>query len=179
MKFTAQQIAQALNGKVEGDENIEVNSLSKIEEGKPGTLSFLANPKYTQYIYDTKASIVIVSEDFVAEKEISATLIRVADPYSSFADEMYQQAKGRKTGISDHAFIAPSATIGKDVYIGEFVSVGENAVIGDNTALYPNTTIGDRCKIGNNTTLFAGVKIYEECVIGNDCLIHAGVVIGG
>ena len=180
MKFTALQIAQTLKGKVDGDENVSVSSLSKIEEGKPGTLSFLANPKYTQYIYDTKASIVIVKDDFVPEKEISATLIRVADPYSSFADllEMYQLAKGIKSGISNQAYIAPSASLGKNIYIGEFVSVGENAEIGDNAALYPNTTIGDRAKVGNNTTLFAGVKVYDECVIGKECLLHAGVVIG-
>ena len=180
MKFTALQIAQALNGKVEGDPTIEVNSLSKIEEGKPGTLSFLANPKYAQYIYETKASIVIVGDDFIAEKEITATLVRVADPYSSFADllEMYQQAKGKRTGISERAYISPSATIGNNVYIGEFVSVGDNAVIGDNAALYPNTTISNQCKIGDNTTLFAGVTIYDECIVGKKCLIHAGVVIG-
>jgi UDP-3-O-[3-hydroxymyristoyl] glucosamine N-acyltransferase len=180
MKFTALQIAQALKGKVEGDPTVEVNSLSKIEEGKPGTLTFLANVKYTQYIYDTKASIVIVSEDFAPEKEINTTLVRVADPYSSFADllEMYQQAKGKRSGISEHAYIDPSATIGKEVYIGEFVSVGKNAVIGDHAALYPNTTIGNDCKVGDKTTLFAGVKIYDECVVGNECVLHAGVVIG-
>ncbi len=180
MKFTAQQIAEALQGTVEGNKDVIVSSLSKIEEGTPGTLSFLANPKYTSHIYDTQASIVIVNNDFVAEKEISATLIRVKDAYSAFADllEMYQQSKGKPSGISDRAYIAPSATIGKDVYFGEFVSVGENAFIGDNTLLYPNTTIGNNCKIGNDTTIFAGVKVYEECVIGNKCIIHAGVVIG-
>jgi len=180
MKFTAQQIAEALQGTVEGNKDVIVSSLSKIEEGTPGTLSFLANPKYTSHIYNTQASIVIVNNDFVAEKEISATLIRVKDAYSAFADllEMYQQSKGKPSGISDRAYIAPSATIGKDVYFGEFVSVGENAFIGDNTLLYPNTSIGNNCKIGNDTTIFAGVKVYEECVIGNKCIIHAGVVIG-
>jgi len=180
MKFTAQQIADALHGKIEGDAEISVSSLSKIEEGAPGTLSFLANPKYTSHIYNTEASIVIVNNDFVAEKEIAATLVRVKDAYSAFADllEMYQQSKGKPSGISDRAYIAPSATIGKDVYIAEFVSVGEHTVIGNNTLLYPNTTIGNNCKVGNNTTIFAGVKVYEDCVIGSKCTLHAGVVIG-
>lgn len=180
MKFTAKQIAEALNGKVEGNPEIEVSSLSKIEEGKPGTLTFLANPKYTSFIYDTEASIVIINEDFIPEKEIPATLIRVKDAYSAFAGllEMYQQAKGTRKGISEKAHISKSATIGKDVYIGEFVSIGENSVIGDNTILHPGTIIGNHCKIGSSTTVFAGVKIYDECVIGSECTVHAGVVIG-
>jgi UDP-3-O-[3-hydroxymyristoyl] glucosamine N-acyltransferase len=180
MKFTARQIADALNGTVEGDAEIVVSSLSKIEEGKPGTLSFLANTKYTPYIYNTQASIVIVNNDFAAEKQITATLIRVKDAYSAFADllEMYQQSKGKPSGISDKAYIAPTASIGKDVYIAEFVSVGEQAVIGDNALLYSNTVIGNNCKIGENSTIFAGVKIYEDCVIGKNCTLHAGVVIG-
>jgi UDP-3-O-[3-hydroxymyristoyl] glucosamine N-acyltransferase len=180
MKFTAKQIAESLNGTVEGNPEIEVSSLSKIEEGKPGTLSFLANPKYTSYIYDTEASIVIVNEDFKPDKEIKATLVRVKDAYNSFAGllELYQQAKGTPKGISEKAHIANSAKIGKDVYIGEFVSVGENSVIGDNTQIFPNTVIGNNCKIGTYTKIFAGVKIYDECVIGNKCTLHAGVVIG-
>jgi len=182
MIFTAKQIAEALNGVVDGNPETEVSNLSKIEEGKAGTLTFLANPKYTQYIYDTQASIVIVNEDFSPEKEISAnpTLIRVKDAYTAFAQllELYQQTKEKQLGISDKAYIAASATIGKDVYIGEFVSVGENTIIGDNSSLYPNTTIGNNCKIGNSTTLFAGVKIYDDCIIGNECTLHAGIVIG-
>ena len=180
MIFTAQQIAEALNGVVEGDPSTEVTSLSKIEEGKKGTLTFLANPKYTQYIYQTQASIIIVNEDFTPEKKIPATLIKVKDAYSAFAQllELYQQTKGKRSGISDRAYIAPSATIGKDVYIGEFVSVGENTIIGDNTSLFPHTTIGNNCRIGNSTTLFADVKIYDECIIGNECTLHAGIVIG-
>lgn len=180
MKFTAQQIAEAIQGSVEGNAQVEVSSLSKIEEGHPGSLSFLANPIYTKYIYDTQASIVIVNNDFVAEKEISATLIRVKDAYSAFAGllEMYQKAKAIKPGISKHASIDPSAKIGKDVYIGDFVSIGSNTTIGDGTYIYPNTTIGNDCKIGTQTTIFAGGKIYEESVIGNECTLHAGVVIG-
>lgn len=180
MKFTAKQIAEALNGKVDGDPTIEVSNLSKIEEGKKGTLSFLANPKYTQYIYSTEASVVIVNEDFSPEKEIKATLIKVKDAGSAFAQllELYQQSKLKRSGISEKAYVAPTAIIGKNVYIGEFVSVGENSIIGDNTFLYPNTTVGYNCKIGNNTTLFANVKVYDDCIIGNDCTLHSGAVIG-
>ncbi len=180
MKFTAKQIAEALGGIVEGDETVEVGNLSKIEEGKPGTLSFLANPKYTPYIYSTEASIVIVADDFTAEKPVKATLIRVADPYASFASllEMYQQTKKRPQEISKQAYIAPTAKIGKNVYIGEFVSIGENSVIGDNCQIFPNTTIGYNCKIGNDTTVNAGCKIYDDTVIGNHCILHAGVVLG-
>jgi len=180
MKFTAEQIAAALNGVVEGNLKAEVSTLSKIEEGKPGSLSFLANPVYTHYIYSTKADIVIVNEDFKPEKPIIPTLIRVKDAYSAFTNllEMYQQAKNNKTGISKKATIAGSANLGKNVYIGDFVVVGENTVIGDNTKIYANTCIGDRCKVGNNTILYYGVKIYDECIIGNQCTLHAGVAIG-
>ena len=180
MKFTAQQIAEALTGVIEGDHSVEVSSLSKIEEGKKGTLTFLANPKYTQYIYHTEASIVIVNEDFVPEKEIAATLIRVKDAYSAFAQllELYQQSKEKKTGISKSAFIADSATIGKNVYIGEFVSIGDHAVIGDHAMIHAHTSIGNHCKIGNSTKIFSGVSIYDECEVGNECTIHAGAIIG-
>ena len=180
MKFTAEQIAAALNGVVEGDLKAEVSTLSKIEEGKPGSLSFLANPVYTHYIYSTKADIVIVNEDFKPEKPIVPTLIRVKDAYSAFTSllEMYQQTKNYKKGISEKATIAGSATLGENVYIGDFVVIGENTVIGNNTKIYANTSIGDRCKIGHNTILYYGVKIYDECIIGNQCTLHAGVAIG-
>ncbi len=180
MKFSAKQIAEALNGTVEGDENVEVNNLSKIEEGKQGTLSFLANPKYTQYIYTTNASIIIVSKSFKSEKPVKNTLIRVDDPYMSFAAllEMYKKAKARNAGVSRLAYIARSAIIGKNVYIGEFVSIGDNSVVGDNCKIYPNTTIGYNCKIGNDTIINMGCKIYDDTIIGNRCTIHAGVVLG-
>ncbi len=180
MKFTAQQIADALQGTVDGDASVTVSTLSKIEEGKPGSLSFLANPAYEKYIYETNASLVIVNNNFKPEKKVSATLIRVNDAYMAFAQllELYQQSKPQKTGISPKADIAPSASIGKNVYIGAFVVVGENSVVGDNCKIYPNTTLGDNVKVGNDTTLFAGVKIYDECIIGNSCTLHAGVVIG-
>ena len=180
MKFTAQQIAEALGGKVDGNPNAEVSNLSKIEEGTEGTLSFLANPKYTSFIYNTNATIVIVNKDFEPEKPISATLVRVDDAYSSFAGllEMYQQSKGRKTGISSNVAIHESAAIGKNAFIGDFVSIGENVKIGDNCTIKSNTTIGDNCQIGDDATIYSGVNIYEECVIGNSCTIHAGAVIG-
>jgi len=180
MEFTAQQIAEVLQGVIDGDPEVEVGNFSKIEEGKPGTLSFLANPKYTSYIYETRASIVIVNKDFKPEKEVSATLIRVEDAYGSFASllDMYQQTKGKRLGISSKSAIAESAKIGNDVYIGDFVSIGENVVIGDNCFIHPNTTIGYNCKIGNETILFSGVHIYDDCIVGNECTIHAGAIIG-
>lgn len=180
MKFTAEQIAKVLDGKIEGNKEAEVNTLSKIEEGKPGSLSFLANPKYTPYIYDTKASIVIVNSDFQASKALSCTIIRVKDAYTAFSQllDMYNQVKLNKSGISAQAAISESAKIGENVYIGEFVVIGENTVIGNNAKIYPQTFIGENCKIGENTTLFSGVKIYTDCIIGNDCTFHAGVVIG-
>ncbi len=181
MKFTALQIAEALNGKVEGDENIEVSNLTKIEDGKPGTLSFLANPKYTSYVYETKASIVIVNEGFKPEKSMSTTLIRVKNAYSAFAQllEMYQQAKKKPSGISKMASISETASIGDNVFIGDFVSIGDDVIIGDNTLIFNNCSVGDKCKIGINTILKPGVFIYEECIIGNSCTIHSGTVIGG
>lgn len=180
MEFTAEQIAETLNGTIEGDKNATVNSISKIEEGKPGSISFLANPKYTQYIYGTEASIVIVNNDFKATESISATLVRVENAENSFAQllEMYNQVKLNKTGISKQAFIADSATVGENIYAGEFAVVSENATIGNNVKIYPQVYIGDNVKIGDNTTLFAGVKIYSDCEIGKDCIIHSGTVIG-
>lgn len=180
MKFTALQIAEVLNGKLEGNKDTEVTSLSKIDEGKPGTLSFLANPIYTSHIYKTQASIVIVNEDFVADKELKTTLIRVKNSYAAFAQllEMYQQSKPKPMGISERASVANSALIGKDVFIGDFVVVGEKAVIGDNTRIYSNVNIGDSCKIGKNCLINPGVRIYEDCVLGNDCTIHSGTIIG-
>lgn len=180
MIFTADQIAKALKGTVEGDKNTEVHTLSKIEEGTAGSLSFLANPKYTPFIYETKASIVIVNADFKASKTLNCTLVRVKDAYSAFSQllEMYNQVKLNKTGISKQAAIAETAKIGENVYIGEFVVIGENAVIANNAKLYPQTYVGENCKIGENTTLFAGVKIYSDCVIGSNCTLHAGAVIG-
>jgi UDP-3-O-[3-hydroxymyristoyl] glucosamine N-acyltransferase len=180
MEFSATQIADVLNGQIDGDSNVIINYVSKIEEGKKGTLSFLSNPKYTPYIYNTEASIVIVNKDFKPEKEIKTTLIRVDDAYAAFARllELYNEVKLNKTGISEKAHIPSSAQIGENVYIGEFVVIGENAIIGDNSKIYPQVYIGDNVKVGNTTTLFAGAKVYSDSIIGNNCIIHAGAIIG-
>jgi len=182
MEFSAQQIATLLNGAVEGDENSIVTNLSKIEEGLPKTLSFLANPAYTNYIYSTDASIVIVNKTLVLDKPIKSTctLIRVDNAYESFAKllELYTQIKGNKVGIEQPSFIATTAVLGQDCYVGAFAYVGQGAKIGNNVKIYPHVFIGDNAVIGNDTTLFSGVKIYHECAVGNNCIIHSGTVVG-
>lgn len=180
MLFTATQIAQLLNGEIAGDATVSVNKLSKIEEGVPGSISFLSNPLYAPYLYNTQASIVIINKTFELTAPVSATLIKVESAENAFAQllEMYNKVKLDKKGISKMAFIADSATVGKDIYAGEFSFVGENAVIGDNVKIYPQVYIGDNAVIGDNTTLFAGVKIYSETNIGKNCIIHSGSVIG-
>ena len=180
MEFTAQQIAAFLKGKIEGDENVSVTSVSKIEEGRPGTLAFLANPKYKKYIYDTEASIVLVNEDLELDKKARATLIRVKDAYEAFANllDLYEQSIPGKTGISSKSSIASTARTGEDLYIGDFVSIGEHAAIGDKVQLYPQVFIGDNVSIGDNTILHPGVKVLKDCIIGDNCVIHAGPVIG-
>ncbi len=180
MKFTAAQIAVILEGEVEGNPEIEVSKLSKIEEGGPESLSFLANPKYTQFIYTTKASIVIVNKIFKAEKEINSTLIRVEDAYKSFSKllEYYNQVKMNKTGIESPVFISKSAIYGENIYIGAFAYLGENIKIGNNTKIYPNVYIGDNVNIGDNVILFSGAKIYSDTIIGDNCVIHSSVILG-
>ncbi len=180
MKYSVAQIAGLISAEIVGDPNAEITTICKIEEGVPGGLTFLSNPKYTQYIYNTKATAAIVNKDFVPEQEVPCTLIKVANSYLAFAQllNFYQENKPRKTGISDKACIAPTAKIGQNVYIGEFVSVGDGAEIGDGASIYPQTVIGDRVRIGARTTLYAGVKVYEECHVGTDCILHAGAVIG-
>ena len=180
MKFTAAQIAEILEGEVDGNPEVEVSKLSKIEEGVNESLSFLANPKYTQYIYTTKASVVIVNSDFKPEQSIETTLIRVEDAYKSFSKllEYYNQVKMNKTGIEQPVFISESAKYGKDIYIGAFAYIGENVKIGDNVKIYPNVYIGDNVSIGNSVTLFSGAKIYSDTIIGNNCVIHSGAIIG-
>jgi UDP-3-O-[3-hydroxymyristoyl] glucosamine N-acyltransferase len=180
MKFTAKQISEMLKGAVEGDPEITVDRLAKIEEAESGSLSFLANPKYTPYIYETGASIVIVSEDFAPEQPVSSTLIRVKDAYKSFAKllEVYDKIKSYKAGVHSTSHLSESSVFGKDLYAGAFVYVGEHCSIGDNVKIYPNTYIGDNVTIGDNTTIFAGVNIYSDSKIGSDCTIHSGVVIG-
>jgi UDP-3-O-[3-hydroxymyristoyl] glucosamine N-acyltransferase len=181
MEFSASQIAAVIGGLVEGDPDVKISRLSKIEEGEPGTLSFLANPKYTPFIYSTKASIVIVNKDFSPDQSLNPTLIRVEDAYTAFARllELYDQVKNEKKGISSLSFIAKSAVIGKDVYIGEFAYIGENSIIGDRAKIFPHVFLGDNVKVGDNTTINAGVIVYSGNVIGKECTIHGGVVIGG
>ncbi|MCF6350850.1 MAG: UDP-3-O-(3-hydroxymyristoyl)glucosamine N-acyltransferase [Flavobacteriaceae bacterium] len=180
MKFTASQIAEVLDGKIEGDLNTEVSKLSKIEEGEKGSLTFLSNPKYTNFIYTTKASIVIVNDNFTLENPINATLIKVEDAGLAFSKllELYNQAKLHKVGVESPSFVSDTVTIGKDVYIGAFAYIGNYVKLGKNVKIYPNTYIGDNVTIDDNTTLFSGVKIYSETVIGKNCNINAGCIIG-
>ncbi len=181
MEFSAKQIAELLGGTVEGDENATVFKLAKIEEGETGSLSFLANPQYTPYIYDTDASIVIVSNDFVPEKSVKTTLVRVADAYASFAQllEMYNNLRHDKHGIDAQAVVSESANIGNDVYVGAMTFIGDNTSVGENTKIYPTSFIGDNVKIGKNCIIFSGVRIYADCEIGDNVTLHSGVVIGG
>ena len=180
MEFTAGMIAAYLGGEVEGDADAVVSTFAKIEEGRPGALSFLANPKYEHYLYDTQSSVVIVDREFEARDTVRATLVRVTDAYASFAKllELYAAHKPRKKGISDRAEIAGDATLGSDCYVGAFAVVEAGARIGDNVCIYPNVYIGDGVTVGDNTTIYAGVKIYEGCRIGSNVIIHAGAVIG-
>jgi len=180
MKFTAAQIAGLVNGIVEGDPEITIEKVSKIEEGVPGSISFLSNPLYTHYIYKTEASIVIVNKTFVAEHPISSTLVRVDSAEVAFAKllELYNQVRNNKTGIAKQCFIAGSARLGDNLYVGEYAYIGENAEIGNNVKIHPQVYIGDNTKIGENTVLYPGVKIYSDIIIGKNCIFHAGVVIG-
>jgi len=180
MKFTAAQIAGILEGEVVGNPNAEVFKLSKIEEGTEGSLTFLANPKYINYIYSTQATITIVNNSFEPEQEITTTLIKVEDAYKSFSKllEYYNQVKLMKSGIEQPSVISEGVTYGSDLYLGSFCYVGKNVSIGDNVKIYPNTFIGDNVTIGDNCVFFAGVRIYSETVIGNRCTIHSGTIIG-
>ena len=180
MKFTAAQIAALLMGVVEGDENVLVSNVSRIEEGKPETLSFLANVKYTPYIYETEASIVIVNKDFKAEKPLRTTLIRVDDAYSAFAKllEVYQQYTTNKTGISSLAFLGHDTTYGEEFYAGAFAFGGDRVKLGDRVKIYPQVYIGDDCHIADDCIVYPGAKLYPGTVLGKACVIHAGAVLG-
>lgn len=180
MKFTAEQIAGILEGDIVGDPNVEVDKLAKIEEGKEGAITFLANPKYTSFIYSTEASITIVGDEFVAEEELSTTLIKVKDPYKAFSKllEYYNQVKLNKTGIEDQSYISSTATYGENLYLGAFAYLGENVKIGNNVKIFPNAFIGDNVEIGNDVLIFPGAKIYSETIIGNNCVIHGGAIVG-
>ena len=180
MKFTAAQIAGILEGEVVGNPEAEVFKLSKIEEGTEGSLTFLANPKYTNYIYSTKATVTIVNSTFEPEQEITTTLIKVEDAYKSFSKllEYYNQVKLMKSGIEQPSVISDGVTYGSDLYLGSFCYVGKNVAIGKNVKIYPNSFIGDNVTIGDDCVFFAGVRIYSETVIGNRCTIHSGTIIG-
>ncbi len=181
MEFKATDIAAFLNGEIVGDGDVKVFNVSKIEEGKPGTLSFLANTKYENHIYETNASIVLVNKSFQPKSEISATLIKVDDAYQAFASllELYQQAKSiQKVGIEQPSFIDETVKKGDNIYLGAFAYVGKNSKIGNNVKIYPQAFIGENVTIGDNCTVYAGVKIYDDCIIGNQCTLHAGCVIG-
>ena len=180
MKFTAEQIAGILEGVVVGNPMAEVFRLSKIEDGSEGSLTFLSNPKYLNFIYSTKASVTIVNETFEPELPLTTTLIKVHDAYAAFSKllEFYNQVKLNKTGIEQPSFLSQSVKYGDNLYLGSFSYVGQNVVLGENVKIYPNCFVGDNVSIGDNVILFAGAKIYSETVIGSNCTIHSGAIIG-
>lgn len=180
MEFTAEQIANVIGGRVEGNKDAKVHTFAKIEEGTEGAISFLSNPKYTHYLYDTKSSIVIVNEDVELEKDVDATLIRVPNAYESIAKllQIYEASKPKKTGVAPQAYIAPSAKLGNNCYVGPFAYIGEGAEIGDGCQIYPHAVVGDNVKVGSNCIIYPNTTIYQGCKIGNNVTIHAGSVIG-
>lgn len=180
MEFTARQIAQLINGRIEGDENATVHTFAKIEESVPGAISFLANPKYIHYIYDTASTIVLIDESLALDRPVMPTLIRVKDARDSVAKllQIYESMKPRKTGVDALAFVSPKARIGKDVYIGPFAYIGDGAEIGDGSQIYPHAVIGENVKLGKNGIIYPNVTIYHGCQLGDRVVIHAGSVIG-
>lgn len=182
MEFSAEQIAGILQGEVVGNAAVTVGGLAKIEEGHSGALSFLANPKYEEYIYKTQSSICIVNKSFEPAKQLpdTLTLIKVEDAYACFAKllEVYSEMNKKQPRIESPSFIAESATVGEGLYLGAFAYIGENAVVGNNVTIYPNAFIGDNVEVGEGTIIHSGVKIYADCKIGKQCILHAGVVIG-
>ena len=180
MEFTAATIAGFLNGEIEGNPEIKVNTIAKIEDGHDGALSFLANPKYDHYLYTTKSSVVLVNKSFVPASRVGATLIKVENAYEAFAAllRLIDQSRPRKKGIHATAIIETTAKIGIDVYIGPYAYIGENCIIGDGCSVYPHVYIGDNTKLGKNCMINPGVKIYHDCILGESCIIHAGTVIG-
>ncbi len=181
MEFSAKEIASFLNGEVIGNQDVKVSGISKIEEGMPGTLAFLANPKYENYLYTTQASIVLINRQFEIRSDVQTVLITVDDAYQAFGSllDLYVQAKkDSRKGIENPSSIDESATLGSDLYVGAFTSIGRNSIIGNGTKIFPQVFIGDNVTIGENAILYAGVKIYDDCVIGNRCIVHAGAVIG-
>jgi UDP-3-O-[3-hydroxymyristoyl] glucosamine N-acyltransferase len=182
MQFTAAQISILINGKIEGNADASVSSFGKIEEAQDGQLTFLANPKYEDYLYTTQASIAIINEGYELKQAVKPTLIRVADAYSAFAQLLskYQElATQQMQGIQQPSYIAPSAKVGEDVFVGAFSYIGENVRVGNGTKIFPNTYIGNNVQIGDNCIIHPGVKIYHDCILHNHVTIHAGTVIGG
>ncbi len=180
MEFTAKAISEFLGGEIVGDPNAVVSDVSRIEEGRKGTLSFLANPKYTKYLYTTDSSIVLVNKSLKLEKSVQTTLIKVDDAYQAFASllNQYVQNIPKKTGIDETACIDASSVYGKNAYVGAFTFIGKNVKIGDDVSLYPQVYIGDNVTIGANTVLYPGVKVYHDCHIGSNCTLHAGTIVG-
>ena len=180
MEFTAQKIAEVLGGRVEGNPDIAVDRVIKIDGDETGGLSFLANPKYESFIYTTGADVVIVGNDFTPEKDLTITLIRVEEPYLAIATllDLYNKMKLDKTGISGNAFIHETATIGENVYVGDFAYIGKDVALGDDVKIYPQAYIGDNSRLGERSMVFAGARLYHDTVIGKDCMIHSGVIIG-
>lgn len=180
MEFTAQMIAGLIGGTVEGNPDAKVNNFAKIEEGKPGCISFLANDKYEHYIYETESSVVLVNNNFLPKGEIRATLIRVPDAREAVAQllQVYESMKPKRKGISELAFIDPTAQVGKDCYIGPFVAIAEGVVIGDGCVLHPHVTIGKNARVGEGTEIYSNAVVYHDCQVGSRCILHAGCVIG-
>ncbi|AGB27912.1 MULTISPECIES: UDP-3-O-(3-hydroxymyristoyl)glucosamine N-acyltransferase [Prevotellaceae] len=180
MEFTAKQIALFIQGKVEGDENVSVHTFAKIEESTPGAISFLADPKYLHYIYDSKSSIILVDENLTIDRPVSATLIRVKNARDCVARllQLYESTKPKKTGIDPLAYVSPQAKVPENVYIGAFAYIAEGAEIGEGCQIYPHVTIGENVTIGSNCIVYPNVTIYHDCRIGNNVILHAGAVIG-
>ena len=180
MEFTAKQIAQFVQGHIEGDENAIVNTFAKIEEGKKGAISFLSNPKYTHYVYDTQSSVVLIDESVELEKPVSTTLIRVKNAYECVAKllQMYESMKPKKTGIDPLAFVSPKAKVAEGVYVGAFAYISDGAEVGEGSQIYPHAYIGEGVKVGKNALIYPNVTVYHGCKLGDNVTLHAGCVIG-
>ena len=180
MEFTAKQIAQFVQGHIEGDENAIVNTFAKIEEGKKGAISFLSNPKYTHYVYDTQSSVLLIDESVELEKPVSTTLIRVKNAYECVAKllQMYESMKAKKTGIDPLAFVSPKAKVAEGVYVGAFAYISDGAEVGEGSQIYPHAYIGEGVKVGKNALIYPNVTVYHGCKLGDNVTLHAGCVIG-
>lgn len=180
MEFTAKQIADFIQGEIEGDANVAVHTFAKIEEGVPGAISFLSNPKYTPYLYETRSSIVLVDQSLVLEDKVSATLIRVPNAYEAIARllSLYESVKPKKKGIDPLAYIAPTATVSEDCYIGPFACIGDHVTVGKGSEIHPHVCLGGGSNVGEDCILYPHVTVYHGCKVGNRCILHAGCVIG-